>query len=326
MRISVIGAGSWGTALTSILSKKNKVKWWVRREKLATEIKTKKRNTKYLTNCKLNLQNIDITTFLDAAITDSDLIIIATPSCYLVETFQPVSNLLSNKTILSAVKGVIPGEFTTPQKYFLHIDNTINYGVISGPCHAEEIAKEMKSYLTISSNFSNNQQNLAKYFNAPFVSVKSSDDVVGSEYAAIIKNIYAIIVGISLGLGYGDNFIAVLITSSTNELKRLLNSIDPKERVVSQSAYLGDLLVTCYSLHSRNRRLGETIGKGYSVENANAKMTMVAEGFSATLSIFRIIKKRKLQKQTKIIHTAYKILYLDKDPKTEIKKLAALMR
>jgi glycerol-3-phosphate dehydrogenase (NAD(P)+) len=325
MNISVIGGGSWGTALTSILSKKNKINWWVRREKLATQIKNKKRNTKYLTNCTLNLKNIDITTNLETALNSCELIIVAVPSSFIEETFNSFSNLLKNKTLLSAVKGVIPGKLITPQKYFLGLQNTINYGVISGPCHAEEIAQKMKSYLTISTIHSFTNANLSKVFQSPFISVKLSNDVIGAEYAAIIKNIYAIMVGICSGLGYGDNFIAVLITACTNEMKRLLYRLDPKDRTVSRPEYLGDLLVTCYSPHSRNRMLGKTIGRGYSVENATAKMTMIAEGYSAAASLYKIIKKLKILKETNIINSAYKILHQEKEAKKEIKKLSSLI-
>ena len=325
MKISVIGGGSWGTALTSVLSKKNKINWWVRREKLATQIKNKKRNTKYLTNCTLTLKNIDITTNLETALNSCELIIVAVPSSFIEQTFNSFSNLLKNKTILSAIKGVIPGKLITPQKYFLGLQKTINYGVISGPCHAEEIAQKMKSYLTISTIHSVANKNLLKVFQSPFINVKLSNDVVGAEYAAILKNIYAIMVGICSGLGYGDNFIAVLITACTNEMKRLLYHLDPKKRTVSQPAYLGDLLVTCYSLHSRNRMLGKIIGRGYSVENATAKMTMIAEGYSATASLYKIIKSLKILKETKIINSAYKILHQEKEAKKEIKKLSYLI-
>ena len=231
MNISVVGGGSWGTALAAVLSKKNKIKWWVRREKLAYQIKKRKRNTKYLSSCRLNLKNIDITTNLEDSITSCDILIVAIPSIFIEETFDPYSKILANKTLLSTVKGVIPGKLITPQKYFLGLEKSINYGVISGPCHAEEIANEMKSYLTISSFKPLSNHNVSTLFQSSFLSVKLSNDVVGAEYAAIIKNIYAIMVGISSGLGYGDNFIAVLITSCTNEMKRLLNYLDPKERL-----------------------------------------------------------------------------------------------
>ena len=325
MKISVIGAGSWGTALASILSKKNQISWWVRREKLASQIKIKKRNTKYLTNCKLNLKNIYLTTNLKVALTDADVIIVAIPSKFVEEIFTPYASILIKKTVLSAIKGVIPTKLTTPQKFFLSLSESINYGVISGPCHAEEIAKEKMSYLTISTTESTYNKKLSEVFQTNFITVKPSNDITGTEYAAIIKNIYAIIVGVSAGLGYGDNFIAVLITASTNEMKRLLSILDPKERIISQSAYLGDLLVTCYSPHSRNRKLGQTIGKGYSVENANSRMTMIAEGYNASASIYQIVKKLKLERQTNIITTAYKILHLEKDAKSEIKKLSKLL-
>ena len=325
MKISVIGAGSWGTALASILSKKNQISWWIRREKLASQIKTKKRNTKYLTNCKLTLKNIYITTNLKVALTDADVIIVAIPSKFVEEIFTPYASILIKKTVLSAIKGVIPTKLTTPQKFFLSLSESINYGVISGPCHAEEIAKEKMSYLTISTTESTYNKKLSEVFQTNFITVKPSNDIIGTEYAAIIKNIYAIIVGVSAGLGYGDNFIAVLITASTNEMKRLLSFLDPKERIISQSAYLGDLLVTCYSPHSRNRKLGHTIGKGYSVENANSRMTMIAEGYNASASIYQIVKKLKLERQTNIITTAYKILHLEKDAKSEIRKLSKLL-
>ena len=322
MKIAVIGAGSWGTALAFTISKNNKLTWWVRREKLANQIRAKNRNTKYLTNCKLNTSKIKITTNLEEAIIHSDLLIVAIPSSFLESVFTSFGNILEGKTILSTTKGVVPKLLITPQKFFNKISKNIKYGVISGPCHAEEISQKKNSYLTISSQTISFNSFFLKTFQTPFINVKTSNDVLGSEYAAILKNIYAIIVGVSFGLGYGDNFLAVLITASTNEMKRLLNHLDPKERVISQSAYLGDLLVTCYSLHSRNRKLGTAIGKGYSVENAISELSMVAEGYSATASIFKIIKRMKIQNEATIIKSAYKILYLEKDPKKIISLLS----
>lgn len=325
MKIAVIGAGSWGTALAFIISKNNKLTWWVRREKLAQQIITKNRNTKYLTNCKLNTSKINITTNLEEAITHSDLLIVAIPSSFLESVFTSFGKILEGKTILSTTKGVVPKLLITPQKFFNKISKNIKYGVISGPCHAEEISQKKNSYLTISSQTISFNSSFLKIFQTPFINVKTSDDVLGSEYAAILKNIYAIMVGVSFGLGYGDNFLAVLITASTNEMKRVLNHLEPKERVISQSAYLGDLLVTCYSLHSRNRKLGTAIGKGYSVENAISELSMVAEGYSATASIFKIIKKMKILNEAPIIKSAYKILYLEKDPKKTINLLSKII-
>ena len=325
MKIAIIGAGSWGTALAFIVSKNYNLTWWVRREKLANQIRFKKRNTKYLAGCKLNTSKINISTNLRSTIINSELIIVAIPSNYIEPVFNGYGNLLKGKTILSTTKGVIPNLLIPPKKFFDNISNNIKYGVISGPCHAEEIAQKKISYLTISTETTEINKAYNKIFKTPFINVKTSSDVLGSEYASILKNIYAIMVGISSGLGYGDNFLAVLITACTNEMKRLLFYLDPKERVISKSAYLGDLLVTCYSIHSRNRKLGTAIGKGYSVENAISELTMVAEGYSATASIYKIIKKLKIQKEAPIVYNAYKVLYLDKEPNKVIKALADLI-
>ena len=325
MKIAIIGAGSWGTALAFIVSKNYNLTWWVRREKLANQIRFKKRNTKYLAGCKLNTSKINISTDLRSTIINSELIIVAIPSNYIESVFNGYGNLLKGKTILSTTKGVIPNLLIPPKKFFNNISNNIQYGVISGPCHAEEIAQKKISYLTISTETPAINKAYNKIFKTPFINVKTSSDVLGSEYASILKNIYAIMVGISSGLGYGDNFLAVLITACTNEMKRLLFCLDPKERVISNSAYLGDLLVTCYYIHSRDRKLGTAIGKGYSVENAISELTMVAEGYSATASIYKIIKKLKIQKEAPIVYNAYKVLYLDKDPKKVIKALTTLI-
>ena len=325
MRTSVIGAGSWGTAIVSILSKTNHVNWWVRRERLINQIILKKRNTKYLVNCKLNTKNITFFKQIDEIIHNSDLIIVTIPSDFIFSVFKIKGELLKSKTVLSAVKGVIPETNTTPHEFFKSISPNLNYGVITGPCHAEEVALEKQSYLTISTNNTEIQPQIIKIFNTKFINIKTSNDIIGIEYAAILKNIYAILIGVACGLGYGDNFIAVLTTSCANEMKRLLQALDPKERTISQSAYLGDLLVTCYSLHSRNRSLGVLIGKGYSVENAIEKMTMVAEGYHAAKSIYSRIQKFNIKKQTPIISSVYNVLYKEKDPKTQLKRLENLI-
>ena len=325
MKISVIGAGSWGTAIVSILSKKTHVNWWVRRERLKNQILLKKRNTKYLTNCRLNTKNITFFNDIDEIINNSDLVIVAIPAEFIFSVFKSKGQLLNSKTVLSAVKGVIPEKNITPHEFFKSISPNLNYGVISGPCHAEEVALEKQSYLTISTNNKEIHPQIKKIFNTKFINIKISNDIIGTEYASILKNIYAILIGVAYGLGYGDNFIAVLITSCANEMKRLLQLLDPKERTISQPAYLGDLLVTCYSSHSRNRSLGVLIGKGYSVENAIEKMTMVAEGYHAANSIYARAQKLKIKKQTPIVSSTYNILYKEKDPKTQLKKLEELI-
>ena len=325
MKISVIGAGSWGTAIVSILSKRNHVNWWVRRERLKNQILHKKRNTKYLANCKLNTKNITFYKEIDTIIKDSDLIIIAIPSGFIFSVFKSKGKLFNNKIVLSAVKGVIPEKNTTPHDFFKSIAPKLNYGVLSGPCHAEEVALEKQSYLTVSTTNTKIHPQIRKLFNTKFINLKMSNDIIGTKYAAILKNIYAILVGVSCGIGYGDNFIAVLTTSCANEMKHLLQSLDPRERTISQPAYLGDLLVTCYSSHSRNRSLGVLIGKGYSVENAIEKMTMFVEGYHAAKSIYAMVQKLKIKKQTPIISSTYNILYKEKDPASQLIKLEELI-
>ena len=226
MKIAVIGAGSWGTALISVLSKNQNVSWWIRSNKNLEDIKKFKRNPSYLTNLSLNTNNISLFNNIDDILKFNDLIIVAIPSEFLSSIFFNKGPLLNNKFILSATKGVIPEGLITPHSFFTSINNNNNYGVISGPCHAEEIALEKQSYITISSESLTHAEYLQNIFKSNFLQISISSDVVGAEYAAIIKNIYAILTGVCSGLGYGDNFIAVLITSSANELNNLLNILD----------------------------------------------------------------------------------------------------
>ncbi len=324
-KVSVIGGGSWGTALVSILTRNIDLCWWIRRESQITQILKKKRNTRYLPNCVLNTERINLTSSLDTAVDFSNLIIIATPSEYLNTLFDNKGAKINNKIIISAVKGVITKSNLTPQKYFFNLSPSINYGVISGPCHAEEVAMNKKSYLTISTQNPLVGEYLTDIFSTNEISVKISKDVIGTELSAILKNVYALITGICFGLGYGDNFLAVLITASTNELKRVLFSLDNNERSISQSAYLGDLLVTCYSVHSRNRRFGTYIGKGYSVDSTKSVMNMVAEGYNATHCLYHLLMKSNFISKAPIIKACYNILYMDADPKQEIETLSSLM-
>ena len=323
-KVAVVGGGSWGTAIVSLVAKKINVIWWIRRESQINQIKKKGRNTRYLPNCKLNTSNIQLTNE-KKMIFSADLIIVATPSEFLDDIFSSESKQLENKIIVSAVKGVIPQINQTPQQYFKELNSTISYGVISGPCHAEEVALLKKSYLTFSSPNKNVVNYLSQIFKSDYINVKLSNDVIGTELAAILKNVYALATGICSGLGYGDNFLAVLITASTNELKRVLFALDPKERVISQSAYLGDLLVTCYSLHSRNRRFGNYIGKGYSVESTKSVMNMVAEGYNATACVYQLLSEQNMLDNIPIINSTYNILYNEQEPEKEMEKLSNII-
>ena len=323
--IAVIGGGSWGTAIVSILSLNNTINWWIRRDDQILSIRETTKNIKYLPNCNLSTKNIMFSSNLNDVLTQSDIIIVATPSEFINNTFKESGKFLMNKIIVSAVKGVIPILNLTPYQYFNKLNSTIKYGVISGPCHAEEVAMNKKSYLTFSFNDNKINSQIASYFKTNFINVKLSKDVIGTEISAILKNVYALMTGICFGLGYGDNFLAVLITASANELQVVLNKLNPQKRNITESAYLGDLLVTCYSLHSRNRRFGAYIGKGYSVSATKVEMKMIAEGYNATNCIFQLLGKREILNQAPIINASYSILYKNKSPKTTISALSNLI-
>ena len=320
-KIGVIGGGSWGTALVSLLTNnKSNIYWWIRGEQHLINITEEKRNKKYLPNCNLEPSKINLTNSLSDLIKCCDVLIIATPAEYILKTFENISKKeILNKSIISATKGVIPQKNLTPYKFFKQLDNELDYSVISGPCHAEEIAMSRRSYLTFSSSNPEIIKNIIPLISNSFVSVKQSQDVIGTELSAILKNIYALLVGVCHGLGYGDNFLSVLISSSASELGNIINYVDPKQRNITHSAYLGDLLVTSYSLHSRNRKFGNFIGRGYSVNNTKSSMNMVAEGYNATKCIYELLEKEV--ENYPILETTYKILYKSLSPKNQIKKL-----
>jgi glycerol-3-phosphate dehydrogenase (NAD(P)+) len=255
----------------------------------------------------------------------ADIIIIATPSEYLSSIFTKTKDSYKDKIIISAVKGVITQDNQTPKQFFESLSSSIKYGVISGPCHAEEVALQKKSYLTISVDDPLLTEVLYSIFDVEFIDVKISTDIIGTELSAILKNVYALITGICNGLGYGDNFLAVLITSCANELKEVLYVLDHKDRNISQPAYLGDLLVTCYSVHSRNRRFGTYIGKGYSVEATKAVMNMVAEGYNATKCIYSLLNDSDSLGVAPILLATYNMLYKDAEPEEEIINLSKLI-
>ncbi len=323
-KVAVLGAGSWGTAIVSIITENHHVAWWVRREKQKNKICNEGKNVDYLPSLSLNTERIKIYSSLEKIVKCSDIIIIAIPSEYIEQNIDSIKNLFEGKVVLSAIKGVLPSLNKTPYQYFKTVPN-IDYGVISGPCHAEEVALKKKSYLTISFKDSIQANSLLPLFKCEYINAKSSKDILGTELAAILKNIYALITGVCNGLGYGDNFLAVIITASTNEMKRLLSSLDYQERSISKSAYLGDLLVTCYSLHSRNRRFGSFIGKGLTVDETKSEMKMVAEGYNATKCIYQILLQKQLIQHAPIVNAAYEILYNSANPKSTINTLSDLI-
>lgn len=328
MTFGIIGSGSWGTALAKILTDKgHSIFWWNRSESAIEKFKQTAHNPQYLSSAKFNLDQLRLTTNLEEVIINADVIIIAVPSAFVVEVLDAINvHDIQNKKILSAVKGILPQEnillnHYLEQKFGCSLQN---YFAVMGPCHAEEVAAEKLSYLTFSGIDEEYTRLLANEFNVPYIKTVVNKDIFGVQYAAILKNIYAVAAGIAHGLDYGDNFLSVLIANSANEMAGFLrkagimnaevgykeNQNDNTQEHHNQyaaSVYMGDLLVTCYSLYSRNRTFGTMIGKGYSVKAAQFEMNMVAEGFNASKCMFAI--NQPIQAEMPIAETVYEILW-----------------
>lgn len=321
--IGVLGAGSWGTALVKMLSENcDKIFWYSRNDIQIKEIIKTKKNPKYLKDLEIDTDKISISSDLNLIIDNSDILIIAIPSPYIEKSLNEHKTALANKIIFSGSKGVIPESHLVITEH-LHKEYNIPYknlGILSGPTHAEEIAKGKLSYLTVGSSNDEISKYLSKKLFSPYVHTSLSNDVIGIEYAATLKNIYSILVGISFGLGYGDNFISVLISHCTKEMINFIKSIDNVKREFSHSAYIGDLLVTTYSKHSRNRTFGEMIGEELPVKKAISKMSMIVEGYYATKNAYEISKSKNMNFE--IIKVVHEILYNNKNAELELKLLA----
>ncbi len=321
-RIALLGGGSWGTALVKLLLNNVKqLNWFIRNEEDIQFFEKYYHNPKYLTSIELDTSKISFYKDVYEAIQSSDLLIIAIPAPFLEKSLENCQGLFKNKFIVSAVKGIIPGHNLTVAEFFNQIHKVPfgSIGIISGPCHAEEIALERLSYLTISSKNKADARFISELISCHYVKVKVSTDIYGTEYAAVLKNVVAIAVGISHGLGYGDNFQAVLVSNALQEIKRFLDKTYKSKRKINSSPYLGDLIVTAYSQFSRNRTFGTMIGKGYSVKSAQLEMSMVAEGFYAVSCIKEINEQYKVNMP--ITNAVYHILHDKISPAIEIKLL-----
>jgi len=322
--IAVIGGGSWATAIVKMLSNNSEnINWWVRNKETADYIEKFHHNPNYLSSVEFEIKKITITSDLKKTISKSDVIIMAVPSAFLKETLSSVSKEdLKEKIIFSAIKGIVPehnliiAEFFN-QVYEVPIDNV---GVITGPCHAEEVAMEKLSYLTIASQNQDNAKFIADKLACRYIKTIVSDDIYGTEFSAVLKNVLAIAAGICHGLGYGDNFLSVLISNGIGEIKRFVDAVHPITRDIKDSAYLGDLLVTAYSQFSRNRTFGSMIGKGYSVKSAQMEMNMVAEGYYGVKCVHEINKQYKVDMP--ITTAVYHILYEKISPTIEMRILS----
>ncbi|WP_439128685.1 NAD(P)H-dependent glycerol-3-phosphate dehydrogenase [Polaribacter sp.] len=321
-KIAVIGGGSWATAIVKMLQENlETVGWYMRNESTIAHIKENDHNPKYLRAADVYASKLDLTGDINKIVTNYNILIFAIPSAFLTSELDKLTASLENKIVFSAIKGIVPetglivGEHFNKQ-YNIPIENI---GVITGPCHAEEVAMERLSYLTIACQDEEKAKLLSKSIESWYIKTKISDDIIGTEYAAMLKNIYAVAAGIAHGLGYGDNFQSVLMSNAIREMKKFIKKVHKMKRNINNSAYLGDLLVTGYSVFSRNRQFGNMIGKGYTVKSAQMEMSMIAEGYYATKSAFKL--KEKNGANTPIINAVYNVLYNDKDPKKEFKKL-----
>lgn len=327
-KICIMGGGSWATALAKIITMNpsEKINWYMRRPSQIDEFKKSGHNSSYLTGINFDLEKIHFYSNINLAVKNSDILVFATPSPFLKQHLKKLNQDISGKIIVSAIKGIVPDENMLVSDYFNKVYGVPmeNITAIAGPCHAEEVSLERLSYLTIACVNKERARCVAQKFTCSFVKTTISDDIIGVEYSSTLKNVYAIAAGICHGLKYGDNFQAVLISNSVQEMNRFINTVHPIVRNINESVYLGDLLVTGYSKFSRNRTFGTMIGKGYSVRTAHLEMEMIAEGYYATKCIKEINECYHVNMP--ILDAVYNILYERVSPGIEIKLLTESLR
>ncbi|MCR6720554.1 MAG: NAD(P)-binding domain-containing protein [Chitinophagaceae bacterium] len=344
LHFGIVGSGSWATALAKMLTdNQHKISWWVRSEKNRQHLMQRRHNLAHLTSVQFDTNLLQTSTDVTTVIKESDVILIGVPSAFLAESIGGLDPAIFNgKKILSAVKGLVPGKNILLNEY-LHEQFSVpieDYFAVLGPCHAEEVAAEKLSYLTFSGVDIVTASALATYFSTPYISTVVNHDIMGVQYAAVLKNIYAIGAGIAHGLDYGDNFLSVYIANAADEMAEFLRVFGAQDIVVGQhtgadpytnrktpnyaaSVYLGDLLVTCYSLHSRNRSFGNMIGKGYSVRAAQLEMNMIAEGYNATKCIYEV--NRQVCASMPLAENIYKILWENVSPEEGFAAIEGVM-
>lgn len=327
-RFGIIGSGSWATALVKILTDNQKnVNWWIRNNPVIQHIQNRRHNPHYLSSAYFDVSRLNMSDDINRIVEQSNVLVLAVPSAYIKNMLADVpASTLHNKKIISAIKGIVPEQDVLLNEY-LSIEFNFpieNYFTLLGPCHAEEVAAEKLSYLTFSGVDVAITQQIAACFKTDYINTITNHDIFGVQYAAVLKNIYALGAGIAHGLEYGDNFLSVYIANSADEMAGFLRTVGIQHIVVGEhhhtdpytlkkdinyaaSVYLGDLLVTCYSPYSRNRTFGTMIGKGYTVQSAQLEMNMVAEGYNASKSIYNINKK--INADLPIAETVYKILW-----------------
>ena len=326
-KIAIIGGGSWATAIAKIVvGHTHRIGWYMRRDDRIEDFRRMGHNPAYLTSVHFNIDEIDFSSDINKMVQAYDTLIFVTPSPYLKNHLKKLKTRIKDKFIVTAIKGIVPEENMVCSDYFHEVYDVPydNLACIGGPSHAEEVALERLSYLTVACADVEKAQALTGVLASNYIKTKTSDDVVGIEYASVLKNVYAIAAGICSGLKYGDNFQAVLMSNAVQEMQRFLTAIRPLERSVYDSVYLGDLLVTGYSNFSRNRVFGTMIGKGYSVKSAQMEMEMIAEGYYGTATMKQL--NRHFHVKMPILDAVYNILYERCSPADEIRKLTETFR
>lgn len=326
-KIAIIGGGSWATAIAKIIVEHtHHIGWYMRRDDRIEDFRRLQHNPAYLTSVHFNIDEIHFSSDLNEIVRDYDTLVFVTPSPYLKNHLKKLRTRLYDKFIVTAIKGIVPDENLICSDYFHEVYDVPydNLACIGGPSHAEEVALERLSYLTVACSDLAKARAFADVLRSMYIKTKVTTDVSGIEYASVLKNVYAIAAGICSGLKYGDNFLAVLMTNAMQEMNRFLQVVHPLERNIIDSAYMGDLLVTGYSNFSRNRTFGTMIGKGYSVKSAQIEMEMIAEGYFGTKCMKEI--NRHLRVNMPILDAVYNILYQRIAPQVEIKLLTDSFR
>ena len=326
-KIAIMGGGSWATAIAKIvLAQAGTINWYMRRDDRIEDFKRLGHNPAYLTSVRFNIKCINFSSDINKVVRESDTLIFVTPSPYLKAHLKKLKTKLKDKFIVTAIKGIVPDENMIVSDYFHKMYDVPeeNIAVLAGPCHAEEVALELLSYLTVGCKDIEKAKMFARQLTGTYIKTSVNTDVAGIEYASVLKNVYAIAAGICSGLKYGDNFQAVLVSNALQEMNRFLDTVHPVDRCTNDSVYLGDLLVTAYSNFSRNRVFGTMIGKGYSVKSAQIEMEMIAEGYYGTKCIKELNKH--LHVNMPIVDAVYNILYERISPMIEIKLLTDSFR
>ncbi len=323
-KFGVIGGGSWATAIVKMLCENlNQVGWYMRSVYAIEHLKREQHNPSYLSAVEFDPNQLQLSNDINEIVTYADILIFAVPSAFVGGELKNLKAPLKGKIIFSAIKGIMPESGKLVGSHFHDVYDIPfeHIGVVSGPCHAEEVALERLSYLTIACAKEEIARIVADHLSCHYIKCTTSDDIIGIEYAATLKNIYAIAAGIAHGLGYGDNFQSVLMSNAIREIKRYVKHAHKMKRDINGSAYLGDLLVTGYSIFSRNRMFGNMIGKGYTVKSAQMEMSMIAEGYYAAKSALDLNNSRDKKARIPIIEAVHSILYKGKNPKKVFRKL-----